>query len=121
MFEEKKYLEKGFDEAELQCIMEEIESLEREFRGDGASDFFGEMPKMSGDFGEQNAQLCHFKVDFKLDGQRGCIEVEEGKSVSVRFEELCLNVKEGKCQVVLDNGIHFNLPLRSRKGETSKF
>lgn len=131
---EKK--DKGFNDAELQDIMSEIESLEREYEDDKPQateevapteevetvvsetttedNVVNFTPKAAtGDHQVEfhGAGTVNFSLNFEVAGQKAHLDItEQGLAVSLDGMNLTINETDG-CTVEMDGGVKFSVPM----------
>ncbi len=128
--------EQGFNDAELQDIMSEIENLEREYEDDAPVAQTSEAPvdetvettsevekdnvvkfeKQTVTTGEHPVEFnasgqMNFSMNFEVAGQTAYLEVtEDGLVVNVDGMHLSINEASG-CTVEMDGGVKFSVPM----------
>jgi len=128
--------EQGFNDAELQDIMSEIENLEREYEDDAPAaktteahveeviettaevveDNIVKFEKKTTSTGEHPVEFTasgqmNFSMNFEVAGQTAHLEVtENGLVVNVDGMHLSINEADG-CSVEMDGGVKFSVPM----------
>ncbi|MFA6238272.1 MAG: hypothetical protein WC635_13145 [Bacteriovorax sp.] len=138
--------EKNFNESELQDIMAEIESLEKEFEEEVVAEevttkasikeeklkpvtgptilpFDKKQPtiRSGSEISFQANGQMNLNLEFKIGDEVATLSVDPVKGLIVTMSgvELCINQEEG-CKVVMENGMNFTIPLTSSASNLKK-
>ncbi len=140
MFGENDHPDQGFNDAELQGIMEEIESLEKEFAEDDASATISEISEgateqtseskvfslHSKETGSQTqgqqmnfqgAGQLDFEMAFQIGKGEARVRVDQYRGLSVSLNGFDLAITEDGCTVKMEGGATFTVPLVRKKSE----
>lgn len=134
--------EKNFNEEELQDIMAEIETLEKDFEGEEVvakspekivaettnvlsldkkqttkSKMNDSAPEISFEAHGQMKLNLGFKIG--EESAKLIINPENGLVITLSGVELCINDKDG-CKVTMENGVKFTIPLTSSSADSKK-